>query len=96
MNVVLGSGVRELVAERGGRLFVWLERPRCCGGGASYLSTGDERPAGTHAFRSTSVEGFQLAFDGGRLGEPDQLQLEVRGGRRRRVEAYWNGCVFAG
>ena len=67
MNVVVGPGVRELVGERGGRLFVWLERPRCCGGGATYLSTGDERPAEPHRFRRTYVDGFELSFDGGRL-----------------------------
>jgi len=96
MNVVVGPGVRELVRERGGRLFVWLERPRCCGGGATYLSTGDERPAEPHRFRRTYVDGFELSFDGGRLGDPEELHLELRGRRRMRVEAYWNGCVFAG
>jgi hypothetical protein len=96
MNVLVGSGVSELVGKRGGRLFVWLERPRCCGGGATYLSTGDERPAEPHRFRAVPLEGFELAFDGGRLGDPDELHLEVRGRRRPRVEAFWNGCVFAG
>ena len=96
MNVAVGAGVRELVAERGGRLFVWADRPRCCGGGATYLSTGNERPTNPHRFRSTVLDGFELAFDGGRLGAPSELQLEVRGRRRKRVEAYWNGCVFAG
>jgi hypothetical protein len=96
MNVVVGSGVSELVGERGGRLFVWLERPRCCGGGVTYLSTGNDRPREPHEFRSTRVDGFELAFDGGPLGDPDELNLEVRGRRRRHVEAYWNGCVFAG
>ena len=96
MNVIVGTGVRELVRERGGRLFVWVDRPRCCSGGAIYLSAGNDRPPERHRFGTTSLDGFELAFDGGRLGDPDELVLEVRGRRRKHVEAYWNGCVFAG
>lgn len=96
MNVVVGSGVRDLVLERGGRLFVWADRARCCGGGVTYLSADSEPPREPHAFRALTLQGFELEFDGGRLGDPDELQLEVRGRRRKRVEAYWNGCVFAG
>jgi hypothetical protein len=96
MNVVMGSGVRDLVLERGGRLFVWVDRARCCGGGVTYLSAESEPPRERHAFRVMPLQGFELEFDGGRLGDPDELHLEVRGRRRKRVEAYWNGCVFAG
>jgi hypothetical protein len=96
MKVLVGPGVRDVVRQRGGTLFVWLERPRCCGAGITYLATADARPAEAHRFRLSEEEGFQLAFDGGRLGDPDELQLEVRGRSRKRVEAYWNGCVFAG
>jgi hypothetical protein len=86
--------VVSLVRERGGRLYVWTEARRCCGGGMKYLSTGTE-PARGREFRRVDVDGFALLFDAGRMGPPDELVLDVRGRRRKRVEAYWNGCVFA-
>jgi hypothetical protein len=38
--------------------------------------------------------GFELWFDPGGLQSPDALHFDVRGWRTKRVEAYWNGCVF--
>jgi len=93
MRVVATPEVGELVRERGGRLFVWADHQRCCGGGVTFLSTASERPEG-HAFHVIGADGFDLFFDSGR-SPPSELQLEVRGRRRKRVEAYWNGCVFA-
>jgi hypothetical protein len=36
--------------------------------------------------------------DWGGLDPPEELHLDVKGWRERtrRLEAYWNGCVFAG
>ena len=62
----------------------------------TYLSAQSEPPREPHAFRVMPLQGFELEFDGGRLGDPDELELEIKGRRRKRVEAYWNGCVFAG
>jgi hypothetical protein len=28
------------------------------------------------------------------LQEPDELELDVRGLRRKHVAAYWNGCAY--
>jgi hypothetical protein len=94
MKVVAGAGVGEFVHERGGRLFVWTDRQRCCAAGVTYLSARSERPPDPHVFRPVAAEGFELLFDGGRLGTPGVLNLEVRGRRRKHVEAYWDGCVF--
>lgn len=96
MRVVLTPEVDELVRERGGRLFVWVDPRRCCGGGVTFLSTASAPPEGGHAFRHVDADGFDLFFDPGRSEPPSELLLDVRGRRRKRVEAYWNGCVFAG
>ena len=95
MRVVVTPEVGNFVRERGGRLFVWANRQRCCGGGVTFLSTASQAPQG-HAFQVVGVEGFDLFFDSGRSDPPSELQLEVRGRRHKRVEAYWDGCVFAG
>jgi hypothetical protein len=93
MNVVTTSQAEELVRERGGQLFVWIDSQRCCGG-ATYLAT-SSRPRRGRAFRRIEgPEGFELYFDHGGFRPPDELHLDVRGWRRKRIEAYWNGCVY--
>lgn len=95
MKVVASPEVAEHVRERGGRLFVWTDPHRCCGGGMTYLKTASEPPAGARAFAPVAAEGFELFFDPGRLEPPDEVHFEVKGRRTKRVEAYWNGCAFA-
>ena len=74
---------------------VWLDRHACCGGTVTYLATGSEPEPGRD-FERIDVEGFDLFFDPGRMRPPNDLVLDVRGRRRRKhVEAYWNGCIFA-
>jgi hypothetical protein len=93
MEVRFTAEAAALVRERGGRLFVWRDQQRCCQG-ATYLLATCDRPSG-RAFRPIEgSSGFELWFDAGGLQPPDELHLDVRGPRTKRVEAYWNGCVF--
>ena len=91
--VVADPEVAELVRERGGRLYVWATTRRCCSGGMTYLSTSTEPPR-DHAFRPIHTEGFEIWFDIGHREAPDELVLDARGWRRRRVDAFWNGCAL--
>ena len=94
MKVLATPEVVDLVRDRGGRLYVWTDPRRCCGGGMTYLLTASQaRPGRT--FKRVPAEGFQLLFDSGSMQPPEELHLEVKGRRTKRVEAYWNGCVFA-
>lgn len=69
------------------------DRQRCCQG-ATYLLTSSDPPSG-RAFRPVEgFHGFELWFDPGGLEPPDELHLDVQGWRTKRIEAYWNGCVF--
>ena len=61
----------------------------------TFLKTGAQAEPGRE-FRSFPADGFDLFFASGALEPPDELHLEVKGhGKRKRVEAYWNGCVYA-
>jgi len=94
-EVTVGAGVREFVAARGGRLYVWAVVHRCCTGGLALLET-DVAPPARRPFAGTAlpVDGFELSFDAGRRTAPRTLVLELAR-RGRRVNAYWNGCAFA-
>jgi hypothetical protein len=93
MNVVATPEAENLIRQQGGRLFVWADLRRCCGG-ATYLLSSFEPRAGRTFRRVEGSDDFELYVDLGRLRPPQELQLGVRGRRRQRVEAYWNGCVF--
>jgi hypothetical protein len=41
------------------------------------------------------VAGLELWFRALAGVHPDVLEIVVRGKRRPRVEAYWDGCLFA-
>ena len=95
VRIVLAEpSVAEAIRERGGKVFVRTDRHRCCGGGITYLVTTSEREP-DHDYRRFDAEGFELFLDAGGRVPPDELHLVVRGRRRKRVEAYWNGCVYA-
>jgi hypothetical protein len=54
-----------------------------------------ERPPGLSGFSLVSRDGVEIWFrrPAGRV--PDVLEIDVRGRRRPRVEAYWDGCLVA-
>lgn len=95
MKIVLAEpSVAEAIRERGGKLFVRTEPHRCCGGGITYLVTAPEPEQG-RSYRRFDADGFELFLDAGGRVPPDELHLGMRGRRRQRVEAYWNGCLYA-
>ena len=94
MKVLAPPDVVELVRQRGGRLFVWIDAQRCCGP-VTYLKTSWEPPKKGRRFTSVAAEGFELFLDPGRFDLPDEIQFEVKGWRTKRVDGYWNGCVWA-
>ena len=92
MRVTATPEAADLVRERGGRLYVWPRTGRCCRS-VTWLETATE-PEGGRAFRLAYADDFELYVPRhlGRL--PDELEVDVRGRRRRRIEAYWNGCAW--
>jgi hypothetical protein len=51
-------------------------------------------PADTHTFERFDAEGVEVYLRpaSGRL--PAGLSVEMRGGRRPRPEAFWDGCAY--
>ena len=94
MRVVANAEAVRLIKDRGGKLYVWTDTHRCCSGGITYLKT-DSEPKEGRRFERVDAEGFELWFAPGSHTPPDELHLDIKGSRRKRVEAYWNGCVFA-
>ena len=95
MKIILSDpGVPALVREHGGKLFVRTDPHKCCTGALTYLKTGSGPEPGRH-YRLFETDGFELWFDPGSAGPPDELHLDIKGWRTKRIEAYWNGCAYA-
>ncbi len=92
MKVVAGPEVVELVHEHGGRLYVWTDPLTCCGT-VTYLRTAAEPKPG-RVFHRVANAGFELFIAHGRIAPPEELHLEMRGWRRRRIEASWDRCAY--
>jgi hypothetical protein len=92
MRLVATDSAVDFIQERGGRLYIWMKRNRCCGGGYTLGAT-TAAPPKTEFRRLNGTVGFELYVPAalGRL--PDELHFQV-GRFPRRIEAYWNGCAW--
>jgi hypothetical protein len=93
MDLVAPDSAVDLIRERGGRLYVWTKRHRCCGGGFSTLGAATEAPARKQFQRVDEDVGFELFVPVTLRRLPDELHVEARR-FPRRIEAYWNGCAW--
>jgi hypothetical protein len=83
----------EFIRARGGTLWVWprhAARP-----GLVTVDTATDPPPGDLRFQAVAHEaGFRLLLDPRGWGDPEYLDIELRGRRRRRVAAFWNGLAY--
>jgi hypothetical protein len=92
VRVVASDEARRYVAERGGRLYVWLASSGCCHSIPRLECATQART--DRNFRRVSDHGFEV-WAPARIGRlPSELHVEVRRFPRRRVEAYWDGCAW--
>ena len=74
----------------------WAAHPRmCCAGTPAYMHAVTGAPPGRSGFTRLPVTGLELWFRVPAGPLPDVLEIGLRGKRRPRVEAYWDGCLFA-
>jgi len=96
MRVEVSPEAAKMVRESGGQLWVWAAQPRvCCLGTPAYMHAATERPPGLSGFSPVSQAGVEIWFRALADRVPDVLKVGLRGRRRPRVEAYWDGCRFA-
>jgi hypothetical protein len=98
MRADVSTEAGEFVRGHGGRLWVWAAHPAmCCGGTPAFMHAATEPPRGLTGFRAVpSAEvGLQIWFRAPAGCCPDVLEIGMRGRRRPRIAAYWDGCFFA-
>jgi hypothetical protein len=92
MNVRASSEAVEAIRQRGGRLWVWPGRA-CCGG-TRFIESSTTEPENAPRFAGIEAGGFELYLLAPDGTLPDELEIGLRGKRRPRVEAFWNGCPY--
>jgi len=96
MKITATDGVRELVREQGGCLYVWTSFHCCCTRKLTLLEAGAERPPGAERrFREIDAGAFHVMLDLGARPAPEELVLELRG-RRKKIAAFWNDQAWVG
>jgi hypothetical protein len=98
VQVTISSDAAEFVRGRGGRLWVWAAYGQlCCAGSPAWMHAATEPPSSLSGFSPVPAgdDGVQVWFRG--LGglRPDVLEIGLRGRRRPKVAAYWDGCLMA-
>jgi hypothetical protein len=106
MKIVTSPKTAGYIAEQGGKVWVWLDPRRGLIGSYVWLEAHTEPPGASrrtkftrssrrlHRFATIEAAGVEVHYDWGRLDPPDELLLEVKGIVNKRLEAYWDGCVF--
>jgi hypothetical protein len=94
MRVTASDEVRSYVVSHGGVLYVNAHRRNCCSGSLTVLDTSTREPRDQSGYRTYDSGGFPVRLCTGGPDEPDELVIEMRGLRRKRPTAYWNGCAF--
>ena len=110
MKVVTSERAAAFIHEHGGAVWVWLDPHRGIVGSFIWLEAHAEPPRASrrtsftrssrrpHRFQTLEAEGLTVHYDFGRMAPPEELHFDLKGWREgtRRLEAYWNGSVFAG
>jgi hypothetical protein len=110
VRIVTSEKAAAFIHERGGEVWVWLDPRRGLVGSYVWLEAHCEAPGSSrrssftrssrrgHRFRRTAGADIVVHYDLGRMEPPEELHFDVKGWRRgtQRLEAYWNGSIFAG
>jgi hypothetical protein len=96
MRVEVSGEAAAFVRARGGKLWVWAAHPRmCCAGTPAYMHAATEAAPDVSGFTHIPWAGLELWFRVPAGALPEVLEIALHGRRRPRIEAYWDGCLFA-
>ncbi len=94
IRIVASEDVHTFVREHGGRLCVWTVAHRHPRITIVLLETETDCPDGPmRHFERLDAGDFELYFDPGGFGRPEELVLELEW-RRKRVKAYWDDHAY--
>ena len=87
-ELVVSARVIDAIRERGGALYVWPRKARCCGGTIT-LEAATKPP--DKVFRRVEAAGIDVFIAVGMM-EPESLHVDIS--RQGRIRAFWNGLAW--
>jgi hypothetical protein len=93
VEIVASDEAQAHIAAEGGFLYVRSQSHRCCTGPITLLDATTEAPPDLTNYRATR-SGPLTVFVSIAGNGPSELSIELRGRRKRRPVAYWDGCAF--
>ncbi len=95
MRIVAEDKVRDYLARQGGVVTVAARSQRCCTGALTTLAVTMAAPLDPSRFERFEDHGVVVYYSSPRGAHPDELILKLKGSRRPRLEALWDGCAYA-
>jgi len=93
MEVEVTPRAAAFIQEHGGRLYVWASGAACCGG-TRFIEASTDAPQDAARFVPVDTPGIEVLVRPAVGQLPDELRVDLKGWRRPRVEASWNGCAY--
>jgi hypothetical protein len=93
MRIEVTPDAGQFIRDHGGRLYVWASGAACCGG-TRFIEASTEAPRDATRFVPVDAAGIEVLVRPAVGQLPDELRVDLRGWRRPRVEASWNGCAY--
>lgn len=95
MRIVADREVRDFVAQRGGFVTVSTRSQLCCTGALTTLEAETAAPDDPSSYERFDDDGIVVFYHSGRRAHPDELVFKLKGSKNQRLEALWDGCVYA-
>lgn len=93
MRVVATPEARAFIAASGGVAYVRPLQRKCCGGALTVLAATTTTPADAASYEPVGDPEIGVRYRASG-SEPAEMLIELRGRRRPRLLACWDGCAF--
>jgi len=94
MDVTISDNAKNYVIDRGGTVYVRTTHNRCCSGTLTKFDITTDEPADSDRFSTWNANGVDVRYLTGSGSSPNELSIDLKGRRRPRLEAYWDGCLY--
>jgi hypothetical protein len=94
MRVVCAPEARSYIVRHGGSITVTARSQRCCTGALTTLGVALGPPPDPSSFERLAAEDFLVYFKTAFPQRPDDLVIKLKGARRPKLSALWDGCAY--
>ncbi len=94
MDIKISERAREFVLGHGGTVYVKTTHSRCCSGTLTMFDVSTDVPLDVERYARWDADGVEVRYLTAMTTLPDELSIDVKGRRRVRLEAYWDGCLY--